>query len=130
MGRVAREQAHVGRLCRGAEIREVLRRGRHFAGDSGVLKVRRGKESVPRLCVVASKRVGGAVTRNLVRRRIREIARREIEPGVSPVDMVFRANAESGRMDFEGIYEAFTGQLRRAGLIHRPRREQWTGGRR
>lgn len=121
------EQTRLGHLCRNSEIREVLRRGRHYSGDAGVLKVRRGKTEVPRLCVVASRRVGGAVIRNRVRRRIREIARREIDPEAQPVDLVFRANVESGRMDFEGIYGAFTGQLRKAGLIQRPRREQWTG---
>jgi ribonuclease P protein component len=65
------------------------------------------------------------VVRNKVRRRIREIARREIDPEAGPVDMVFRANPRAATMDFESIYEAFTRQLRKAGLLDQPRRQQW-----
>jgi ribonuclease P protein component len=67
------------------------------------------------------------VVRNKVRRRIREIARREIDPEAGPVDMVFRANPRAATMDFESIYEAFTRQLRKAKLLDRPRKQQWTG---
>lgn len=129
MARRGSGQDRLGHLNRGVEIRDVLRRGRHYSGAAGALKVSEGKADVPRLCVVVSRRVGGAVVRNRIRRRIREIARREIDLHASPVDLVFRASPGSGSMEFEGIYEAFTGQLRRAGLLQRPRREQWTGQR-
>ncbi len=59
-----------GRLRRSAEIVAVRRRGRRrdFAGFA---VYEAGSGAPARFCVTVSKAVGGAVVRNLVRRRIR-----------------------------------------------------------
>ena len=71
------------RLRRSSEIAHVRRRGRH-AGLANLtayaLDERRGRT---RVAVSVAKAVGGAVTRNLVRRRIRGALERLPPPGVS-----------------------------------------------
>lgn len=73
------------RLLRAAEFARVKTEGTTARGALlvlGVLAVEAGKSA--RFGVVTSRRVGGAVVRNRVRRRLREIARRhqaEVRPG-------------------------------------------------
>jgi len=59
-----------GRLRRSAEIAAVRRRGRR-RDFTGFAFYEAGAAAPARFCVTVSKAVGGAVVRNLVRRRIR-----------------------------------------------------------
>ena len=74
--------ARPGRLRRSVDVQQTLRRGRSRAGDLLAVHARR-RPGTPdpvvaagaRLTVVASRRVGGAVTRNRAKRLLREAAR-------------------------------------------------------
>ncbi len=62
-----------GRLSRSAEFEKVLRNGRSHAGREFVLYVfPRGGTEPPRLGLSVSRKVGGAVERNRVKRVLRE----------------------------------------------------------
>jgi ribonuclease P protein component len=64
------------RLARSAEFQKVKCKGTSFSGRFMVLNVLKMQPSLPtKIGIITSRRVGGAVVRNCVRRRIREIVR-------------------------------------------------------
>jgi ribonuclease P protein component len=66
------------RLLHSREFQHVTRQGRRAASDAFVVLVTlNGTGAGPRLGVTVSRRVGNAVVRNRVKRRIREWFRRE-----------------------------------------------------
>jgi ribonuclease P protein component len=66
----------AARLNRATEFARMRREGQAFHGRLMVLSVLRVEPAVaPRFGIVTSRRVGGAVQRNRVRRRLREILR-------------------------------------------------------
>ncbi|MGH8163047.1 MAG: ribonuclease P protein component [Rhodanobacteraceae bacterium] len=93
------------RLKRSREFARVRTEGRTIRGGLlllGVLEL--AEESAFRVGFVTSKRVGGAVVRNRVRRRLREIARRhqhEVRDGVWLVVVARPAAARASYAELE-----------------------------
>ena len=63
------------RLLQRAEYLAVTRRGRRFSTRNFLLFIRPNREGRPRLGIVVSRKVGKAVQRNHVKRRVREFFR-------------------------------------------------------
>lgn len=81
------------RITRGDDYRRVVRSG-HRVGDANsvVHAVFRAPGDGPtRFGFIVSKAVGNAVQRNLVRRRLKTIAERQIRAGLESTDVVIRA---------------------------------------
>ena len=65
----------------------------------------------PRVGFIVPKHGQSSVARNRLKRRLREIARLKLLPGLPPVDLVIRARREA----YHARFEALARQLARAG---------------
>jgi ribonuclease P protein component len=75
-GRTRFKFSRASRLSRASEFRLVKASGKSWTGKHIVLAVlTREAEAAPRIGIITTKRIGNAVCRNQVRRRIREIFR-------------------------------------------------------
>lgn len=111
----ARPRVGRGRLSRSADFDRVFRQGRSHAGRELVLYVfPRGESDPPRLGLSVSRKVGGAVQRNRVKRLLREafdLDGGRLPPGTDAVVVArHEANALAEREGLDGIRRAL-GQL-------------------
>lgn len=102
------------RLTRSSRISEVHRYGSSTANRLLVLRYLSNGLEHSRFCFVVSKRIGNAVIRNRVKRRLREAVRsRPVDPGW---DAIFIARAGIRKAGFQEIQQAAESLLKRASL--------------
>lgn len=116
---VTARRSKRGRLSRSAEFDRVFRQGRSLANRVLVLYAfPRSEEGEPRLGLSVSRKVGGAVERNHVKRLIREAFEHESGglPDGHDVVVVARpeARAVAERDGLAGIQEALSELIARA----------------
>lgn len=101
----ARLRPGRARLSRSADFDRVIRRGRSHASREFVLYVfPRGEESSPRLGLSVSRKVGGAVQRNRVKRLLREAFSLEAAQLPAGTDAVVVARQDAwGLAEREGL---------------------------
>ena len=73
--------------------------------------------AAPKLGVVTSKKIGGAVQRNRARRLLRESFRLHQHEFAQPVELVLVARNSIAGKDFAGVEKDFLAALRRASLL-------------
>ena len=100
------------RLHTRGSIRGVLEEGRRHCGRGLRLYVLANDAGHPRVAVVVGKRVGKAVVRNLVRRRVREVYRRN-KPATG-VDLVFIAREEARMLEYAELRDVVLSLMRDA----------------
>jgi ribonuclease P protein component len=104
-----------GRLSRSGDFERAYRRGRSVANRHLVLYVfPRGNSDDPRLGVSVSRRLGGAVVRNRVKRLLREAFRAHGDKLARGHDYVLVARPDAGALaEREGLagVEAALGEL-------------------
>jgi ribonuclease P protein component len=71
----------------------------------------------PRLGVVTSKKIGGAVQRSRARRLLRETFRRHQHELAQPVELVLVARNSIAGKNFAGVEKDFLAALNRAGIL-------------
>jgi ribonuclease P protein component len=102
-------------LTRKADFEAVYERGRSWVSSEIVVRALPNGRDISRPGFAVGRRVGKAVVRNRVKRRLREIVRQKpLRPGW---DIVIIARGPAARADFAGLERAVTGLLSRAGLL-------------
>jgi len=93
----------------------VYEKGSSWANGKVVMKALPNGLTWSRYGFSVGKRVGGAVVRNRLKRRLREIMRSvQLAPGW---DIIFIARPPSAAADFAGLGKSVEGLLSRAGLL-------------
>ena len=89
------------RLRRRADYLRCYRTGRRRHGSLALLYFVPNQLGHPRLGITASRKVGKAVVRHRLKRRIKEIYRRWKDRGqLPPLDLIIHLKPEAGRSDF------------------------------
>jgi ribonuclease P protein component len=101
----------ANRVVHAADFRRIVRSGRRQSSPVAVLHITEAEAGVSRFGFVVSKKVGNAVVRNRIRRRMSEIVRAGM-PVDPPVDVVVRALPRAATADFATLTDAFTTLLR------------------
>lgn len=92
------------RLRRRADYLRCYRTGRRRHGALAILYFVPNQVGHPRIGITASRKVGKAVIRHRLKRRIREIYRRWKDRGSLPaLDLVVHLKTEAGGSDFEAL---------------------------
>jgi ribonuclease P protein component len=102
------------RLTRGSDFSRVRKQGHSWAHPLLVLALARNDLGWSRFGFVVSRRVGGAVVRNRVKRRMREALRRHLDQIPAGWDVVLVARAPIAEARFVEIESAVTQLLTRA----------------
>lgn len=102
--------ARENRLLKADDFRSTMKHGRKIVSVNLVTYIHRtGAEGEVRIGFVVSKSVGGAVTRNLVKRRLRAIARELLNtnPSAKGFSIVVRALEGAAVATFEELKSEF-----------------------
>ena len=96
--------AKANRITSADDYRVIVRRGAKVARAHTVSYVRsREAGADARFGFIVSKKVGSAVRRNLVRRRLKAVCREALTDGVSGVDVVVRAVPGAAEADWSAL---------------------------
>lgn len=92
------------RLTRGDDYRLVVRRGKRCGGARVVTSIlATGVQRSPRFGFIVSKQVGGAVTRNTVRRRLKAVCAEAVARVPQGTDVVIRALPSAATATFDEL---------------------------
>lgn len=115
------KRLRLGRPSRLAQSRDFARirlRGERLALGCLIANWNQLPEgTTPKLGVVTSKKIGGAVERSQARRLLRESFRRHQHEFASPVELVLVARNSIAGKNFAAVEKDFLAALRRANLV-------------
>lgn len=101
-----------------AEFQLAYRTGRRHGTPVATVYVLPGKSSELRVAIPVGRRVGTAVARNRVRRRLRAAFQRVRQEAVSGGDIIIVARSAAASAPFASLVDTIRHALRHAGLVH------------
>lgn len=108
----------TARLRQSGEFQKLKREGTSLHGKLMVLSVIRTQPPTgARIGLITSRRVGGAVTRNLVRRRLREIIRVDRAQLAPDCWLVLIARQRAATADFADLRSEWRALASRGGIL-------------
>ncbi len=99
------------------DFRKIYRRGKSKANDTLVLYFLPNKLGVTRVGFSVSKKIGNAVGRNFVKRRLREVCRDNISRIKPGYDIIFIARQKIKGISYELIEVKVLKLIERVGLL-------------
>ena len=105
------------RLTRNEDIKHVRQEGKSYAHRSIVLYLLPNQLHINRIAIVAGRSVGGAVQRNLAKRRIRsafQSVRQELSQGF---DVILIARRPILTLSYSNLLEGMHALFRKTGLL-------------
>jgi ribonuclease P protein component len=103
------------RLTDSPEFERVYRQGTAYRGKLFAVHAFPNEHGTPRLGLSVSRKVGNAVTRNVVRRRLREVFQSCVSGLSENLDLVVSARPAAAEATFEELQEEFCKSLGRIG---------------
>ena len=103
------------RLTDSPEFERVYSRGAAYRGRLFTVHAFPNEFGTPRLGLSVSRKVGNAVTRNLVRRRLKEVFYSALPEIPGNLDLVVSARPAAAEADFRELDEEFARSLRKLG---------------
>jgi ribonuclease P protein component len=103
------------RLTDSPEFERVYRQGAAYKGTLFSVHAFPNEFGTPRLGLSVSRRVGNAVTRSTVRRRLREVFYSALSEIPGNLDLVVSARPEAAEANFRELNEEFARALRKLG---------------
>ena len=108
----------ASRLAQSRDFARVRQQGERLAQGCLIANWNKLPDGgAPKLGVVTSKKIGGAVERSRARRLLRETFRRHQHEFAQPVELVLVARNSIAGKSFAGVERDFLAALRRAGLL-------------
>jgi ribonuclease P protein component len=108
-------RAKSTRLTDSPEFERVYRRGAAYRGRLFTVHAFPNEIGTPRLGLSVSRKVGNAVTRNAVRRRLKEVFYSALPEIPGNLDLVVSARPQAAEADFRELDEEFSRSLRKLG---------------
>lgn len=106
--------AHMNRVVRAEDFRATMRRGKRVTTSHAVVYLaQRAGQDPARFGFVVARTVGGSVTRNLMRRRLRTIGHELIGGGYRGTDVVVRALPGSEKLSWSNLHEEIISSIQR-----------------
>ena len=107
------------RLCRASAFDRIYKSGQAHGDALLVLHVLPSPDrpGPSRVGFVAGKKVGNAVVRNLVKRRLRELVKSRQRTWDPPVEIIVRARPPAAKASYDDLGQSIDRLLRRAGLL-------------
>ena len=107
-------------LKKDSDFRKVYKHGKSFANRNLVMYILDNKSDSTRVGISVSKKVGNAINRNKVRRRIKESYRLNIDENVKyGYDIIFIARVSCNEAEYKDIEKAINHLVKKSNLINK-----------
>lgn len=104
------------RLKKNQEFQQVYRFGRSWVGKYLVLYLKKNEKEYPRFGFTVSKKIGQAVVRNRIKRRMREICRLNYGRFFGGYDLIFVARKKIKGIDYCLVEQEIGKLCKKAGI--------------
>ena len=107
----------VNRLKKRYQFSYVYKAGNHFSGKAMVLYATTSKTKDIKVGFAVTKKIGKAIKRNLVRRRLREIVKKQLPNLKQNYNIILVARDNVSNFSFEELSKQFSDLVKKAEIL-------------